>query len=342
MSEAGPGGVADVVRRTAGLQAQSWRGAAYAVRARSTATTWADVERATAVDRSVVRGWFMRGTLQLVAIEHAGPLLALLGPKLIKDTERRYGELGLTEAIRSRAADVIENHLLENGPTGRADLGEVLVKAELLPEPKGQGVYALIRHTGLLGRLCYGPGHDSTETWVATRDWLGKPLELEVEGSPADLARRYLRAYGPATAQDFATWSGLTVPVARAAVKEAATMEFVVAGEPLAAVADLPGSAAVRLLGEFDPYLLGYKDRRHALDEKDRKLIHPGGGMLRPAVVQAGRVIGSWTHTHPSVHLFDPTAQAPTALTANLTAELTADLTAELTAELTDLTRFRP
>ena len=121
VSEAGPGGVVDVVRRTGGLQAQSWRGAAYAVRARSTATTWSDVSQAQEVDRSVVRGWFMRGTLQLVATEHAGPLLALLGPKCIKDSRRRYGELGLAGDRPDRAAEVLEAHLLENGPTGRSD-----------------------------------------------------------------------------------------------------------------------------------------------------------------------------------------------------------------------------
>src|SRR5882672_11647246 len=102
--DAGPGGVAAVVRRTGGLQAQTWRGAAYAVRARSTATTLADVSQAQEIDRSVIRGWFMRGTLQLVATEDAGPLLGLLGPKLIKDTERRYAELGLPERIRLRSA----------------------------------------------------------------------------------------------------------------------------------------------------------------------------------------------------------------------------------------------
>ena len=55
----------------------------------------------------------------------------------------------------------------------------------------------------------YGPG----ETWVAVQSWLGKPLVLE--GDPETLARRYLTAYGPATARDFATWSGLPVPAAR-------------------------------------------------------------------------------------------------------------------------------
>ncbi|WP_406055075.1 winged helix DNA-binding domain-containing protein [Kribbella sp. NBC_00889] len=302
VTDPGPAAVADVVRRTAGLQAQAWRGAAYAVRARSTATNFADVSQAQEVDRSVIRGWFMRGTLQLVAVEDAGPLLGLLGPKLIKDTERRYGELGLTEAVRAEAADLLEEHLLIHGPTGRAELADVLVKAGLIEEPRGQAVYALIRHTGLLGRLCYGPGYDKDETWVAVRDWLGKPLVLE--GDAEQLARRYLAAYGPATARDFATWSGLPVPAARASVRAVATESFEIEGDVLVAVEDLRGSEAVRLLGEFDAYLLGYQDRRQALAEEYHRKVFPGGGMLRPAVVRGGRVIGTWRHADRSYELF--------------------------------------
>jgi hypothetical protein len=313
VNEAGPGGVADVVRRTGGLQAQTWRGASYAVRARSTATTLADVTRAQETDRSVVRGWFQRGTLQLVAAEDVGPLLGLLGPKLIKDSERRYGELGLTERIRAAAADVLEDWLLAHGPTGRAELAEVLVRAGLIAEPKGQAVYALIRHTGLLGRLCYGPGHDRAETWVAVRDWLGKPLGLE--GDVEALARRYLTAYGPATARDFATWSGLPVPAARAAISSVAKTSFEVEATELHAVEDLPGCQDVRLLGEFDAYLLGYQDRHQDLPST----IFPGGGMLRPAVIRAGRAVGTWRHADLSVELFEA---------------------ADVIAELEDLARF--
>ncbi|HEY3513202.1 MULTISPECIES: winged helix DNA-binding domain-containing protein [Kribbella] len=309
VNEAGPGGVADVVRRTGGLQAQTWRAAAYAVRARSTATTLADVTYAQVTDRSVVRGWFMRGTLQLVATEDAGPLLGLLGAHQIKATERRYAELGLPERTRSAASDVLEEHLLRHGPSTRAELADVLVRAGLIPQPKGQAVYALIRYAGLIGRLCYGPG----DTWVAVSDWLGKPLVLE--GDLEAVAHRYLTAYGPATARDFATWAGLPVPQARRAITSVGTTTFEVESTELYAVEDLPGCQDVRMLGEFDAYLLGYQNRFQELP----KSIFPGGGMLSPAVIRAGRAIGAWKHADLSTDLFEP---------------------ADLTDELADLARF--
>ncbi|WP_328994214.1 winged helix DNA-binding domain-containing protein [Kribbella sp. NBC_01245] len=307
--EAGSGGVADVVRRTVGLQAQSWRGAAHAVRARSTATTWADVVQAREVDRCVVRGWFQRGTLQLVATSDAGWLLELLGPGLIRGTERRYGELGLSAETRERAVDVLESCLAANGPAGRAAIGELFVSEGLLPSPRGQAVYALIRHAGLLGRVCYGPGYDAAETWVSVESWLGKPLSalaapaaLAAEGpaTAETLARRYLAAYGPATAADLATWSGLSVPVSRRAIEAVADRVVTVEGSPYAMVGEPGESESVRLLGEFDAYLLGYRDRRLMVPEAYARQIHPGGGMLKPAIVQAGRVIGTWTHDGPT------------------------------------------
>lgn len=60
-------GVASVVAAVCGLQAQRWSAAALGVRARSADLLVDDVERARQVVREVVWGWFLRGTLHLVA-----------------------------------------------------------------------------------------------------------------------------------------------------------------------------------------------------------------------------------------------------------------------------------
>jgi hypothetical protein len=148
---------------------------------------------------------------------------------------------------------------------------------------------------------------------VAVSDWLGKPLVLE--GDVEALAGRYLTAYGPATARDFATWAGLPVPDARRAIQSVAATSFEIGTTDLYAVEDLPGCQDVRMLGEFDAYLLGYQNRFQDLP----KSIFPGGGMLSPAVIRAGRAIGAWRHADLSTDLFEA---------------------ADLTGELADLARF--
>jgi hypothetical protein len=51
----------------------------------------------------------------------------------------------------------------------------------------------------------------------------------------------------------------------------------------------------VRLLGHFDPILLGYRDRSFILDPKHAKQIQRGGGFLQPIAVVDGEVKGTWS-----------------------------------------------
>ena len=112
------------------------------------------------------------------------------------------------------------------------------------------------------------------------------------------------------------------MPIARRGLKAAATATFEVDGDEFVATEDLPGCRDVRMVGEFDAYLLGYRDRRWALAAEFQQHVYPGGGMLRPAVLQGGRVIGSWKHADHSYELFDSSART------------------DLSEELADLVRF--
>jgi hypothetical protein len=59
------GSAAEVVERVLAVQAQDARAAALGIRVRADALTAADVRRALEEDRSIVRGWFLRGTLHM-------------------------------------------------------------------------------------------------------------------------------------------------------------------------------------------------------------------------------------------------------------------------------------
>ena len=115
----------------------------------------------------------------------------------------------------------------------------------------------------------------------------------------AELARRYLGGYGPATRADFTTWSGLpAADTARAwaliadeavTVTAAGTELTALAGAPL----DVPPPQP-RLLGHFDPLLMGYRDRDLVLDPAWTRRIQAGGGLVQPTVLAGGRVAGTW------------------------------------------------
>lgn len=124
------------------------------------------------------------------------------------------------------------------------------------------------------------------------RYWLLAPDDGEDPRGVTELFHRYLGAYGPATVEDFVTWSGLRAADCRGLDLDGLRdtgFGFVLPGtEPAEPV------GAVALLGHSDTYLLGYRDRSLALDPAYAPRIQTGGGFLTPHVVLDGRVVGTW------------------------------------------------
>ena len=128
--------------------------------------------------------------------------------------------------------------------------------------------------------------------------WLGRPLAASP--SVDDLVLRYLRAFGPATAADVATWSRLTGIAAvldrlgahlRQWTDEAGRTLWDVADGELADPA-LP--APVRLLPEYDNVLLAHADRSRFFDAEPTAALYPAGQLGRGHVLVDGTLRGSW------------------------------------------------
>lgn len=136
---------------------------------------------------------------------------------------------------------------------------------------------------------------------MRTADWLGPLERVSREDGLAELARRFLRGYAPADERDLARWSGLALRDARLGFERIAAEldEVEVEGKRLAVLSKErprpPRSPAVRMLGAFDNYDLGYVDRTVALDAPHEKQVNPGGGIIRPAIVVDGRYVATWT-----------------------------------------------
>ncbi|MER5866029.1 winged helix DNA-binding domain-containing protein [Kitasatospora sp. NPDC002040] len=273
--------VAGIAARAPGIQAQDAGAARLGLRARGLAEA-AAVQRAYQAGE-VVSSWLMRGTLHLLLAAELRPLLAVFGVRNIAAGARRRRELGLTEAVLGRAVAALPEVLTE--PLARAALVARLNEHGVGVEPTGQAPAHLTAYLAGLGLLCRGAE-------VAPREPGYRLLPPgEDEGDPAALAARYVAAFGPAGPADFAAWSGLPLTVARTAF--AGLPEV---GDGRYATGEPPpdGEPLVRLLGAYDNYLLGYRDRSLMLDQRYAKLINAGGGVVRPALVVDGRVLGSW------------------------------------------------
>ncbi len=276
--------VAEIAARAPGIQAQDAGAARLGLRARGLAEA-AAVQRAYRAGE-VVSSWLMRGTLHLVPTGELRPLLALFGERNVAAGARRRRELGLTEAVLARALAVLPEVLTE--PLSRAELVARLNERGVGVEPAGQAPAHLTAYAAGLGVLCRGAELAPREPGYQL---LPPGEEADQAEVAAELAARYVAAFGPAGPADFAAWSGLPLTVGRRAF--AGLPEV---GDGLFAAGGPPGDGAplVRLLGGFDNYLLGYRDRGLMLDQRYAKRINAGGGMVRPALVVDGRVLGSW------------------------------------------------
>ncbi len=276
---------ATIVRRLLAVQAQDPVAARLALRARG-AKLAADVDRALE-ERELVAAWLCRGTLHLVEPEDHGWLLALTAPTRFAGSRRRLRRLGVGEDDAERAVAIVERALADEGPLTRPELAE-RIAAQGIPT-EGQATPHLLGLAALRGVAVLGPA----QAFVLARDWIGAPPAVDRDAALAELARRYLAGHGPATAADLAAWSGLPLRDARAGLR---AIDLVEDGDLL----DLPDRGPPpqdlppRLLGAFDPYLLGWKDRSFAVPAKHAKRVHPGGGILRAVALLDGQAVGTW------------------------------------------------
>ncbi len=84
--------------------------------------------------------------------------------------------------------------------------------------PVGELAYPvvdLLHLAGARGVVCYGPSRGHEPTFVRADAWIPQWQDVPREEAEGFLLRRYLRAFGPATAADFALWTGITLTDAR-------------------------------------------------------------------------------------------------------------------------------
>ncbi|WP_197523468.1 winged helix DNA-binding domain-containing protein [Actinokineospora pegani] len=130
----------------------------------------------------------------------------------------------------------------------------------------------------------------------------------------AELSRRYLAAFGPATVADIAQFLGVRRGRVRAVLGSLELVEFAAeSGPPLLDVPDGPlpdedTPAPPRLLPMWDNVLLGHQDRTRVVPAGYRRHLTRVNGDFLPALLVDGQVAGVWRQVAGGV---EATAFAP-------------------------------
>jgi Winged helix DNA-binding domain len=297
-----------VVHWMGAMQAQDYHQVLWAIASRTKAATQRDVEQAI-LDRQIALSWPMRGTIHVVAAADLRWMLELCAPRRLASAASRLRQLELDERLLGRCAELF---------SGALEGGKVLTRSAMLTlissagiDPSGQRGYYILWWLAQTGLICFGPKQGKEQSFTLLEEWIPQQPRLSQEEALAELVRRYMNSRGPATAEDFAGWAGLTLTEARAGL-ESVRADFVTfkrdgrafwwSEQPLEQIDHVPPGAL--LLPGFDEYLLGYKDRRDVLATEHAPRVVPGGnGIFLPMLVARGgrvgdgQVIGTWQRT---------------------------------------------
>lgn len=289
---------AAVVRSLLALQAQDFAGAKWSIGLRSAALTEADVDAAISAGE-IVRSWPQRGTLHLTAPEDLRWILAITRPRQASAAAKRRSDLSISDAELSTVARIAEREL-SGGRVVRRDTLLAAFAAGGVPTD-GQRAYHLLWNLGQLGHIVFGPPDGKQPTFALLEEWITRHRDLDGDEALGEFAARYFTAHGPATVQDFAWWSGVTLTQARTGVAVAGdALESRTFGgiEHWLAPGREPARNAVHLLPGFDEYLLGYQDRSPVLAAEYADRIVPGNnGVFQPTIVVNTPVTGTWRRT---------------------------------------------
>jgi hypothetical protein len=272
-----------VAERLLAVQGQDPRGFRLAVRARTEGLHASDVDRALTDDRSLVVTWVNRGTLHLIRSEDYPLLHAVTTPPLRTGSERRLAEEGVPPRDAERGVATIVHSLTEEGPLSAEQLRERVAATGV--RAQGQALYHLLFKASLDGLIVRGPMVNGKHAHVLVRDWLGEQKPVDRDEALPEFARRYLAGHGPATDRDLARWAGIPLRDARAGLAAVGG-----AGEKRSSAAEFPPP---KLLGSFDPVLLGWTSREDILG-KHLELVTVNG-LFRPFALVKGRAAGSWS-----------------------------------------------
>jgi len=274
------------------VQAQDPRGARLSIRSRTTGLHSCDVDAALTDRRSMVVTWVNRGTLHLIRAEDYWWLHPLTTPQLATGNRRRLSQEGVSEVQASRGVEVVTDAVGSLGPLTRRELRSLLDAAGV--PTAGQALVHVLLAATLAGRVVRGPMRGTDQAFVAVRDWLGEPPEpLARPDALARLARRYLVGHGPADAADLAKWAGLTLGDARAGLGQIKD-ELEPAEGGLVDLTLRPAGSRLpppRLLGPFDPLLLGWASRAPFVGSH---VVVTSNGIFRPFALVDGRVVATW------------------------------------------------
>jgi hypothetical protein len=290
-----------VVRWLTAVQSQDYAGAKWAIAQRVKGVVDSQIDQLFNAGK-ILRTHIMRPTWHFVMPADIRWLLKLTAPRVNAVSAYYYRKLELDPALFRRSNAAIAKALRGGKHLTRTDLAAVLKRAGI--DADGLRLAYLVLRAELDAVICSGALRGKQFTYALLDDRVPAYETLERDEALAELTRRYFTSHGPALLRDYAWWSGLKMADVKAGI-EMATAHLnheTVDGKAywFGSLGTDPkiGTPMIRLLPNYDEYLIAYKDRSASFDPSLQKQLRPNDNVLfSHIIVMNGQVIGGWRRT---------------------------------------------
>jgi Winged helix DNA-binding domain len=286
---------ADVVRLLGCVQSQEYAHALWSLGMRTSGLTAADVQAE--FDRGdFLRTHILRPTWHFVAAADIRWVLQLTAPRVQKLNQTIYRQHGLDQATLDRGVAVIVEELEGGRHRTRAELARAFAERGLVSQ--GIGLAYVVMNAELVGVICSGPVRGAQQTYALLDERVKR--SADVGGDIAELACRFFLSHGPASIQDLARWSSLTIGQCRDAVEavkdrlDCVTVEGVELWFGRETPAPNPSSGAL-LIPLYDEVTLSYPAMN--FPQANDHPHPPGTDLFVGCVILAETNVGLWRRT---------------------------------------------
>jgi hypothetical protein len=245
----------------------------------------------------ILRTHLLRPTWHFVAPQDIRWMLELTAPQVNAINAYMYRKTELDAALFRRCHAVLEKALEGKRYLTRNALSEELAKKKIRAE--GVRLSCIMMQAELARLICSGPREGRQFTYALLEERVKPAKKLSREEALHELTRRYFSSRGPATAADYATWSGFSLKQAKEGMallgKELVNKSL--EGQVYFFIPQESKAGKLRsfLMPDYDEYGMSYKDRSAIFDaEKMHRLGREGSLVFNRMLVIDGVIEGSW------------------------------------------------
>ena len=294
------GDPAEVVSHLGAMQAQEYRMMRWAVAMRTRKPSAAAFKAAYDSGR-IIRLHLMRGTWQLITAEDHWSMITLCAPRSIAVTRgwMNSNKIHITEKEITTVRDILAQTAADKGSVTKEDFVQALAEKDISMDAHRLSYH--IRMAEMTGTLCSGDLLPMKATYALTANKVKPVASIDRDEALMRFARKYFQSHQPATLQDFAWWSGLSINICRSGIRLLGNAIHTVKwkGREFYLTDDCRTRGFRKgkylLIPPYDEYLIGYKSRDIVLPTEHTHRAHNNSGIFQPIIAHDGIICGNWT-----------------------------------------------